>query len=118
MKEETFLCLLFHKFCPSISSPNEKLKKDQGTPNCLHEEAGITRGRNVPWSLQYLEYFPRSLWSWLGHFLVETGEGVCALGKAEGDEEEETNIKGVCLLQGPCVVSYKENKSSYVSLVE
>lgn len=32
------------------------------------------------------------------------GRGPC-MGKAEGDEEEETNSKDVSLLQGRCVIS-------------
>lgn len=40
------------------------------------------------------------------------------MGKTEGDEEEETNIKDVCLPLGCCVISSKENKCLSFSLIE
>lgn len=40
------------------------------------------------------------------------------MGKAEGDEEEEMNSKDVSLLQGRCVILWKENKCLSLSWVE
>lgn len=93
MKEETLLCLLSHKFCPSFYPPmNEKSnKRPQLSP--WSRTRNHHKGKKCPWSLQYLEYFSQSLWSWLGHFSVGTGEGVYVWAKLKVMRKKKRTLK-------------------------
>jgi hypothetical protein len=75
MKEETLLCLLSHKSCPSLYSPDEQCKK---ALNCVCEKELeiITRGKNAPMESTTPQIFFSVSVVVIGHFRVGTGEGV------------------------------------------
>lgn len=73
-------------------------------PNCLQEDIGITTRRDAHGVFSTSNIFSVSMVMIWSLKCWDRGRGTC-VGKAEGYEGEEMNIKDVCLPLGRCVIS-------------